>query len=96
MVIPFNLCKGNTVCSPQLCTYDTHYGMLSNSFQNLLLMYTVILLTNRMFQMVQSVAYPGILFGEIQQIQLRTENVDLGAVASYPLVKGSGVSCNFV
>jgi len=22
-----------TVCSPQLCTYDTHYGMLSNSFQ---------------------------------------------------------------
>ena len=40
-----------------------------------------------------SVAYPGILFGEGQQIQLRTkdrEKGDLGAVA--PLVRGSGGS----
>jgi len=34
--------------------------------------------------------------GGVQQIQLRTENGDLGAVAPYPLVKGSGGSCNFV
>ena len=43
-------------------------------------------------------AYPGILFGGgVQQIQLRTEDVengDLGALA--PLVKGSGGSCNLV
>jgi len=32
----------------------------------------------------------------VQKIQLRTENGDLGAVAPYPLVKGSGGSCNFV
>jgi len=31
-----------------------------------------------------------------QQIQLRTENGDLGSVAPYPLVKGSGGSCNLV
>jgi len=37
--------------------------------------------------------YPGILFrgvrggGMVQQIQLRTEDRDLGAVAPYPLVK---------
>ena len=30
----------------------------------------------------------------VQQIQLRTENGDLGAVAPHPLVKGSGGSCN--
>jgi len=43
------------------------------------------------------VAYPGILFeGRVQQIQLRTENGDLGSVAPYPLVKGSGGSCNLV
>jgi len=34
--------------------------------------------------------------GGVQQIQLRTENGDLGAVAPYPLVKGSGGSCNLV
>ena len=37
--------------------------------------------------------------GEVQQIQLRTEdreNGNLGAVAPYPLVKGSGGSCNLV
>ena len=34
--------------------------------------------------------------GGIQQIQLRTENEDLGAVASYPLVKSSGGSCDLV
>jgi len=34
--------------------------------------------------------------GGVQQIQLRTENGDLGAVAPCPLVKGSGASCNLV
>jgi F0F1-type ATP synthase epsilon subunit len=34
------------------------------------------------------VAYPGIFFlGGVQQIQLTTENGDLGAVAPNPLVK---------
>jgi len=45
------------------------------------------------------VAYTGILLGGVQQIQLRTEdreNGNLGAVAPYPLVKGSGGSCNLV
>jgi len=44
------------------------------------------------------VAYPGILFGGVQQIQLRTEDRERGsgAVAPYPLVKGSGSSCNLV
>ena len=36
------------------------------------------------------------LGGGVEQIQLRTENGDLGAVAPYPLVKGSGGSCNLV
>jgi len=46
------------------------------------------------------VAYPGIFVrveGEVQQIQLRTEdreNGDLGTVA--PLVRGFGGSCNLV
>ena len=36
-------------------------------------------------------AYPGTLFGGgVQQIQLRIENGDVGAV---PLVRGSGGSC---
>jgi hypothetical protein len=35
-------------------------------------------------------------FTGVQQIQLRTENGDLGAVAPYPLVKGSGSSRNLV
>ena len=44
-------------------------------------------------------AYPGILFGggEVQQIQLRTEdreNGDLGGRCS--LVRGSGGSCNLI
>ena len=42
-------------------------------------------------------AYPGILFGGVQQIQLRTkdrENGDLGGGS--PLVRGSGGSCNLV
>jgi len=36
--------------------------------------------------------------GEVQQIQLRTEDREkgLGAVAPYPLVRGSGGSCNLV
>ena len=43
------------------------------------------------------VVYPGILFGRVQQIQLRAkdrENGDLGAVA--PLVRDSGGNCNLV
>jgi len=41
-------------------------------------------LNNKILILRQSVAYPGILFGGVQQIQLRTEdreNGDLGAVA---------------
>jgi len=37
--------------------------------------------------------------GEFQEIQLRTEDIengDLWTVAPYPLVKGSGGSCNLV
>jgi len=34
--------------------------------------------------------------GGVQQIQLRTENGDPGAVAPYTLVKSSGGSCNLV
>ena len=48
-------------------------------------------------QWVYAVAYPGILFMGVQQIQLRTddrENGDLGAVA--PLVRGSTGNCNLV
>jgi len=43
------------------------------------------------------VAYPGILFEGVQQIQLRTEdreNGNLGVVS--PLVRGIGGSCNLV
>ena len=46
---------------------------------------------------VGAVAYPGIFFEGVQQIQLRRydrENGDLGAVAT--LVRGSGGSCNLV
>ena len=42
-------------------------------------------------------AYPGILFGGVQQIQLRTEDRDkwdLGGGS--PLVRGSEGSCNLV
>jgi len=49
------------------------------------------------YRRVGAVAYPGILFGGVQKIQLRTEdgeNGDLGAVA--PPVRGSGGSCNLV
>jgi len=46
------------------------------------------------------VAYSGILFGggEDRQIQLRTEDRERGSGGSspYPLVKGSGGSCNLV
>jgi len=44
----------------------------------------------------EAVAYPGILFvwGGVQQIQLRTEDRDLGHGS--PLGRGSGGSCNFV
>ena len=42
-----------------------------------------------------TVAYPGILFGGVQQIQLSTEgNGELGGGS--PLVRGSGGSCNLV
>jgi len=43
------------------------------------------------------VAFPGILFRGVQQIQVSIEdreNGDLGAAA--PLVRGSGCSCNLV
>jgi len=49
------------------------------------------------FYCCSAVAYPGILLGGVQQIQLRTEdreNRDLGAVAAW--VRGSGGSCNLV
>ena len=42
MVITFNVRKGNSVYSSQPCKYDAHYGMLPNSFQNLLFIYTLI------------------------------------------------------
>jgi len=42
------------------------------------------------------VAYPGILSEGGSTNSVRTENGDLGAVAPYPLVKGSGGSCNLV
>jgi hypothetical protein len=44
----------------------------------------------------ESVAYPGIFFGGVQQIQLRTEdreNGDLGAVAPYSGVLEAAVIC---
>ena len=41
-------------------------------------------------------AYPGILFGGVQQIQLRTEDRDLGGGGSSPHSGGSGGSCNLV
>jgi len=45
----------------------------------------------------KAVTYPGILFGGVQQIQFEDrENGDLGTVAPYPLIKGSGGSCNLV
>ena len=36
------------------------------------------------------------VWGGGQQIQLRIENGDLGAVAPYPLAKDSGGSCNLI
>jgi len=41
-----------------------------------------------------AVAYQGILFGGVQQIQLRTERT--GIWGRYHLVRGSGGSCNLV
>ena len=48
---------------------------------------------------LEAVAYPGILFcWGFNKFSLgqKTEIGDLGAVAPYPLVKGSGGSCNLV
>jgi len=42
---------------------------------------TYIISTNAVMSRKYPVAYPGILFGGVQQIQLRTENGDLEAVA---------------
>ena len=44
------------------------------------------------------VAYPGILFEGVQQIQLKTEDRERGSGGGspYPLVKGSGGSFNLV
>ena len=44
-----------------------------------------------------AVAYPGILFGGVQQIRLRTEDRENGDLdGGSPLVRGSGGSCNLV
>ena len=46
---------------------------------------------------MEAVAYSGILFGVVQQIQLRTEErEDGGSGGGNPLVRGSGGSCNLV
>ena len=45
---------------------------------------------------ISSVAYPGILFGGVQQIQLRTEDRERGSGGGSPLVRGTGGSCNLV
>jgi len=46
---------------------------------------------------VESMAYPGILLGGVQQIQLRTEDREGGDLrGGSPLVRGSGGSCNLV
>jgi len=43
------------------------------------------------------VAYPGTLFGGVQQIQLRTEDrVNKYLGGGSPLVRGSGGGCNLV
>jgi hypothetical protein len=42
------------------------------------------------------VAYQGIFFGGVQQIQLRTEDRERGSGGGSPLVRGSGGSCNLV
>jgi hypothetical protein len=42
------------------------------------------------------VAYPGIFFGGVQQIQLRTEDRERGSVGGSPLVRVSGGSCSLV
>jgi len=43
------------------------------------------------------VVYPGILFGGVQQIQLRTEDREKGDLGDgNPLDKGSGGSCNLI
>jgi hypothetical protein len=44
----------------------------------------------------KTVAYPGILFRGVQQIQFRTEDRENGNGGSSPLVRGSGGSCNLV
>jgi hypothetical protein len=45
---------------------------------------------------IGTVAYPGIFFGRVQQIQLKTEDRERGSGGGSPLVRGSGGSCNFV
>ena len=42
------------------------------------------------------VAYPGILFGGVQQIQLRTGQRERGSGSGSPLVNGSGGNCNLL
>ena len=41
-------------------------------------------------------AYPGIYFRGVQQIQLRTEDRERGSGSGSPLVRGSEGSCNLV
>ena len=46
---------------------------------------------------VGTVAYPGILFRGVQQIQLRTEDREKGDLGGgSPIARGSGGSCNLV
>ena len=55
------------------------------------------LVSSNFVQCESAVAYPGILFGGLQQIEMRTEdgeNGDLGGGS--PIVRGSGGSCNLV
>ena len=96
MVIPFNLRKGNSVSSPQLCTYDTHYGMLSNSFQKLLFMYTLILLNTSDVSdgPISGVPRNFVRGGGSNKFEDRERGS--GGGSPYPLVRGSGGSCNLV
>ena len=45
---------------------------------------------------MDAVAYPGIFFRGVQQIQLRTEDRENGDLGAVPLVRGSGGSCKLV
>ena len=67
-------------CPHQTTQYKfmMHYVKSGNTSENYHLNRTGVCVTTHL---LLSVAYPGILFVGVQKIQLRTENVDLGAVA---------------